>query len=158
MLSEKGVAMSNKRIKAIQKIKPPTNNVKALQRVLGLFTFWRKFIRNYSQNTYHMRQLLRKGNKFYWSPECDKELEYLKTALMNPPILKPIDPHLPIHILVDSSSYGFGHLILQRAPDGTFHVVQYGSSATTEGQSKYSSDNLELLGLVYALKSIEPAA
>jgi len=93
VLSADGIQMSEKRIEAIFKITAP-KNIKGLQRILGLFNFWRKFVPSYSRTSFHMRQLLRKDVKFQWTNECDKELQYLKEALTKPPILRPIDPRL----------------------------------------------------------------
>jgi len=105
-----------------------------------------------------MRQLLRKDVKFQWTKECDRELEYLKEALTKPPILRPIDPRLPIYIQVDGSKQGYGAAILQRDADGNFYVIQYGTKATNPAQQQYNSDDLECMALIYALKSIEPIA
>jgi len=109
-------------------------------------------------NSFHMRELLRKDVKFHWTQECDRELEYLKKASTKPPILRPIDPWLPIYVQVDSSKFGFGTAILQRDTDGNFYVIQYGAKATNPAQQKYNSDDLECMALIYALKSIEPIA
>ena len=58
--------------------------------MLGMFNYWKKYLKDYSKNTYHMRQLLNKDTEFKWTPECQKELEYLKNCLASDPILKPI--------------------------------------------------------------------
>jgi len=89
-LSAESVRISEKRVEAIGKIQA-RKNLKALQRVLGMFNYWKKYLKDYSKNTYHMRQLLKKDIEFKWSPECQKELEYLKNCLASDPILKPID-------------------------------------------------------------------
>ena len=47
-ISEKGIQMSPRKIKVIKSICPPTN-YKSLQRLLGLFNFWRKFVRDFAQ-------------------------------------------------------------------------------------------------------------
>ena len=99
--------ISEKRVAAIGKIQAP-KNVKALQRVLGMFNYWKKYLKDYSKNTYHMRQLLKKDTEFKWSPECQKELEYLKNCLTSDPILKPIDLNRDIVISCDASIYGIG--------------------------------------------------
>ena len=67
-LSAESVRISEKRVAAIGKIQAP-KNVKALQRVLGMFNYWKKYLKNYSKNTYHMRQLLKKDVEFRWTPE-----------------------------------------------------------------------------------------
>ena len=91
VLSADGIQMSEKRIEAIGKI-TAHRNVQALQRILGLFNFWRRFVRSYSRNSFHMRQLLRKDLKFQWTKECDRELEYLKEALTKPSYYGQLTP------------------------------------------------------------------
>ena len=157
VVSGEGIHMSERRIEAVKHIYPP-KNVKGLLKLLGMTNFWRRFIPQYSAKTYTMRQLLRKDQKFIWSYDCQKEFEYLKRSLTNPPILRPLDSRLPIIIQTDGSKLGFGFVILQQATYGNLHVVNYGAKATNLAQQAYCADDLEALALVYALKSIEPLA
>ena len=92
---------------------------------------------------------------FKWSPECQKELEYLKNCLTSDPILKPIDLNRDIVISCDASIYGIGFVIMQADDNGMLHAVRYGSYATTPAQANYSAEDLEAVALMYALKSIE---
>ena len=55
-----------------------------------------------------MCQLPEKDTEFKSSPECQKELEYLKNCLTSDPILKPIDLNRDIVISCDASIYGIG--------------------------------------------------
>jgi len=119
VLSADGIQMSEKRIEAIGKITAP-KNVKELQHILGLFNFWRKFVPSYSRNSFHMRQLLRKDVKFQWTKECDRELQYLKEALTKPPILRPIDPRLPIYLQVDGSKWAMEQLYYKKTQMAIF--------------------------------------
>jgi len=153
-LSAETVQISEKRVEAIDKIQPP-KNVKALQRILGMFNYWKKYLKDYSQHTYHMRQLLKKDVNFKWTPECQAELDYLKSCLASDPILKPIDLNHDLVISCDASIYGIGFVIMQADDDGMFHAIRYGSYSTTPAQANYSAEDLEALGLMYALKSIE---
>ena len=91
-LSADSVRISEKRIEAIGKITAP-KNFKGLQRLLGMFNYWKKYIPSYSKHTFNMRKLLRKDVSFVWSPECEAELTILKQCLTTDPILKPIDPN-----------------------------------------------------------------
>ena len=102
-IDSQGLHISEKRIQAIQHITSP-KNVKGIQRILGLLNFFRKYIRNYAKNTFHMRQLLRKGVKFVWCEKCEEELNYLKETLSKPLILRPLDPNSPIWVMTDGSS------------------------------------------------------
>jgi len=153
-LSAEAVRISEKRIEAIHKIKAPTN-VKALMRLLGCMNYFKRYVPDYSKNTYHMRQLLKKNVEFDWTPLCQKELDYLKGCLTSDPILKPINFNRDLVISCDASIYGIGYVIMQSDDDGLLHAVRYGSYATTPAQANYSAEDLEAVGLMYALKSIE---
>jgi len=153
-LSAESVRISEKRVVAIDKIQAP-KNVKGLQRVLGMFNYWKKYLKDYSKNTYHMRQLLKKDKEFKWTPECQKELEYLKTCLTSDPILKPIYLKRDLVILCNASIYGISFVIMQADDDGMLHAVRYGSYATTPAQANYSAEDLEAVAMMYTLKSIE---
>ena len=112
-VSADGIKISERKIKAIKIIMPPTNR-RSLQRVLGLFDFWRRFIKNYAQNTYNLRKLLHKDAAFVWTNKCQKELDYLKTCLINDPILKPIDTNRDVIIMADASEkMGYGYMMMQ---------------------------------------------
>ena len=62
-ISAESIKISERKLKAIKAISPP-KNVKALQRLLGMFNFWRKFIPRYTQHTVHLRRLRMKGVSF----------------------------------------------------------------------------------------------
>jgi len=153
-LSSESIRLSEKHIEAINKMQPP-KNVKALQRQLGMLNYFKKFCPRFSANTYHMRQLLKKGVEFNWTPQCQAEHDYLKKCLVSDPILKPIDTNRDLVITCDGSQTGLGFAILQADDDGLLHVVRYGSYATTPAQANYNSEDLEAVALMYALKSIE---
>jgi len=102
-----------------------------------------------------MRQLLKKDVEFKWTPECQTELDYLKTCLATDPILKPIDLNRDLVISCDASIYGIGFVIMQADDDGMLHAVRYGSYATTLAQANYSAEDLKVVGLMHVLKSIE---
>jgi len=150
-LSAETVRISEKRVEAIGKIQPP-KNVKALQCILDMFNYWKKYLKNYSKHTYHMQQLLKKDVDFIWTPECQVELDYLKSCLASDPILKPIDLNRDLVISCDASIYGIGFVIMQADGDGMLHAIRYGSYSTKPAQANYSAEDLEALGLMYALK------
>jgi len=128
--------MSNKRIEVIDKITAP-KNVKALQRLVGMFVYWKKLVLFFSKRTYNIRQLLRKDVRFNWSPECQAELDYLKKCLVSDPVF----PNRNLVISVDGSSHGIGFCIMQADDDNQLHAVKCGSFATTPHQMNYSADN-----------------
>jgi len=62
-VSASGVRMAESRIEALQHLQAP-KNVRGVQRLIGLCNFWRRYIKDYAQKTYHIRQLLRKMSHF----------------------------------------------------------------------------------------------
>jgi len=102
-----------------------------------------------------MRQLLFKNVEFDWTSSFQKELDYWKGCLMSDPILRPIDCNRDLIISCDASTRGIGYVIMQADDAGILHAVRYGSYATTPAQANYSAEDLEAVGLMYALKSVE---
>ena len=154
-VSADGIKISERKIKAIKGIMPPTNR-RSLQRALGLFNFWRRFIKNYAQNTYNLRKLLHKDAVFVWTNECQRELDHLKTCLINDPILKPIDTNKDVIIMADASEkMGYGYMMMQSGDDGNLHAVSYGAKSVTPAQSRYTPAELELIAVVMAIKEYE---
>jgi len=153
-ISADGLRMSKKGTEAIEKITVP-KNAKALQRILGLFNFYRSFIDNYAKKTAHMRALLKADTAFIWSVECDNELNYLKSCLTNKPVLRPLDPRKPLVLACDGSTSGFGWVYMQQDEQGNLH---FGANATTVAQQKYPAHALEAVALMLALKSMEVVA
>ena len=154
LISQNGIEISEDKFNIIRKIVPP-KNVKGLQRLLGLFNYFKRQIKDYPQNTYHLRKLLQKNTPFFWSAECQNELNYLKSALLSRPILQPLNPGRDLILQCDGSIYGLGWVVYQKDDDNQLRVVCYGGHSTTPAQTRYHSSELELHALVLAVKSVE---
>jgi len=142
-LTNEGITISDDNVKAIKNIAVPKNN-RSLQRLLGLLNYFRKYIKNYSLRTTHMRALLKKAKIFRWTEECTKELEELKTALISKPIMGPIDENKDIYVTVDGSKMGLGGQIFQKHSNGEIYTCAYYSCATTKSQHNWPSYALEM--------------
>ena len=153
-ISKDAIKMSKRKIKAIEMIQTSSNK-KQLRRILGLFYFWRTHIKNHAQNTFHMRRLLTKNTEFKWTAECERELNYLKGALMKDPILMPIGPNKDFVIMCDASETGIGYTLLQYDDNNVLRVVSYGAHSLTPAQKNYVIAELELLAVGLALKQFE---
>jgi len=46
--------------------------------IMGLLTFFRRFLKSCSTRTYNMRQLLQKDRVLEWTEKCQREFENLK--------------------------------------------------------------------------------
>ena len=63
-------------------------NPKQVRVLLGHTSYYRKFIRYYSNMTYPLEELLREDKEFDWIEECNISFEKLKGNLVKAPILR----------------------------------------------------------------------
>jgi len=131
---------------------PIPRNTKAVQRFIGLASYFRKFVPNFSIIAKPLYDLLKKNAKFKFGIEENAAFEALKTHLSNKPVLAIYCPSAATELHCDASASGFGAILLQKQEGGQFKPISYFSHRTTPAESKYSSFELECLAAVYAIK------
>ena len=132
---------------------PVPKNAKELKRALGLFNWFRKFIRNYSAlaSPLYMYYLLKKNVPYVWSKTCDDSFQQLKDSLVNSSALLFPRYDQEFRLAVDSCSMGIGFMLYQYDENQTPRVVRFGSKRLSRWQQSYGPTKLELLGLVTAV-------
>lgn len=118
----------------------------------GLFSYFRRFVQNFSRIARPFSELIKKDIPFVWTEACQEAFDFLKKILTEAPILCIFDPNRETELHTDASSKGFGAGIMQRQDDKQFHPVAWFSKCTTSAESKYHSFELETLAIIYALK------
>ena len=139
------------KIKSVKNIKPP-QTIKQLRGILGLMSYFRKFIGNYAQVAKSLTDLTR-GNpqKIVWSKTAQDSLDHLKKALTSEPILSLPDFETGQFVVTtDASNKGIG-AILSQIINGEERVIAYASRTLTSGESNYSATQLELLSIIHNL-------
>ena len=71
VVSGDGVLPDPEKMEAVQTW-PVPQNVTDLRNFLGFSFYYRKFISNFSKITCPLIKLTQKGNKFDWTPDCQK--------------------------------------------------------------------------------------
>ena len=112
VISEEGIAVDPDRVRLIQEWNPP-KNVKQLRSFLGLASYCRKFVENFSKITKMMTELLCKGKRYTWSLAYQAAFEELKRRLTTAPILTPPDESQPFQVFCDASLNGLGGVMMQ---------------------------------------------
>ena len=77
VISGKGIAVNPETVKAIVEWLPP-KNVKQVRSFLGLASYCRRFVENFSKIAKPLTDLLKKDKKFLWSPQCQESFDLLK--------------------------------------------------------------------------------
>jgi len=70
VVSKEGIVVDLEKIRAITEWVAPTN-VDEVISFMGLACYYRRFIRNFSQISYHITSLQSNGKKFEWTKECE---------------------------------------------------------------------------------------
>jgi len=113
VVSKEDIVVELEEIRAIMEWETP-KNVDEVRSIMGLASYYKNFIRNFSCIVYPITSLKRKGKKFEWIKECATSFEQLKQFLTNAPILKIIDPDKEFMVCTDACKRGLGGLLMQK--------------------------------------------
>ena len=126
---------------------PPPEDRAALLRFLNMMNYLSKFIKNYSEKTAVLRELLHNDVTSDWTESHQQTFDSLKEELANPPVLKFFDPAKSVILSVDASKGGLGAACLQEeAP------VAFASRALSDAETRYAQIEKELLAAVFACR------
>jgi hypothetical protein len=146
VLSTNGNAVDPSQVKDILEWKPPTT-VHQVRSFLGLASYYRRFIPDFSKLVKPITSLLKNDIKFNWSSRCNEAFEQLKVLLTTAPVLAQPDSEKPFDVYCDASGSGLGCVLMQ---DG--RVIAYASRQLCRHEEHYPTHDLELAAMVHALK------
>ncbi|EFP07148.1 hypothetical protein CRE_30552 [Caenorhabditis remanei] len=137
---------------------PKPKNVTEVRAFLGLASFYRRFIKNFSKITTPLTELTKKDSEFHWEEEQEKAFEQLKFALVSSPVLAAPKLGFPFVIETDASGKGVGAVLMQaRDRESTdFRVIAYASRVYNKHEKRYPAIELEALGLIFAVTKFRP--
>jgi hypothetical protein len=134
------------KVEAVSKWKQPTN-VSEIRSFLGMAGYYRRFIKGFSSIAKPMSELLKKDNKFVWTPKCEESFQEIKKKLTTSPVLALPDIHQGFVIFCDASRQGLGCVLMQNEK-----VIAYASRLLKPHEQNYPTHDLELAAIVPALK------
>jgi hypothetical protein len=88
IVSKRGIEANPEKIAAITNM-GPIKDLKGVQRVMGCLAALRHFISRLGEKGLPLYRLLRKAERFTWTPEAEEALGNLKALLTNAPISVP---------------------------------------------------------------------
>ena len=125
--------------------------MKQLRSLLGSVHHLSKFIPNLAKICHPLRPLLKKSEKFIWTDNHQKHFEHIKTVIANATENTHFNPTLETRIKCDASRQGLGAALEQLDCEG-WKTVAFGSSFLNNNEERYSINELEFLGVVWAIE------
>lgn len=154
VVDRQGLHVDPEKVTAIINIPPPSNTTE-VRRLVGMASWYRRFLPNFSTTIAPLTALLGKRKKWQWSEECRKSFEAIKNALASAPVLTCPDFTKPFVVQTDASAYGIGAVLSQEHDDGE-HVVCYISRSLSKTERNYSTTERELLAVIFACEKLRP--
>jgi hypothetical protein len=147
VVSPKRIAVDPGKVKEVLEWKPPTS-VSEVRSFLGLASYYRRFIPNFSKIMKPITELLKKGNKYIWSEACDETFKHLKKLLTTSPVQAQPDTANPFNVYCDASGTSLGGVLMQEG-----QVISYSSRQLRRHEEHYPTHDLELGAVVMALQT-----
>lgn len=154
VVDRNGLHVDPDKVKAMLGIPVPTT-IKEVRRIVGTFSWYRRFIPDFASVISPITSLLKKSRTFCWTSECEASFKKIKELLITAPVLSCPDYSLPFEIQADASAYGIGSVLTQPHPDGE-RVICYLSRSLTKQERNYSTTERECLSVLYAIERLRP--
>ncbi|GJV69100.1 putative nucleotidyltransferase, ribonuclease H [Tanacetum coccineum] len=109
--------------------------------------YYPRFIENFSKIAKPPTLLTQKNKTYVWGNEQDEAFRILKENICNAPVLALPDGPDDFVVYCDASKQGFGSVLMQRGK-----VIAYASRQLKKHEKNYTTHDLELGAVVFALK------
>ena len=130
---------------------PKSQNIKELRGVLGLFSYYRRFIQDFAQIADPLYYLLKKDIEYSWTENQQKAFEELRDGLTKAPIVQYPNFDQPFFLYTDASLTGLGAVLAQKK-DKAEYVIAYASRTLSPAEKNYGITELEYLAVVWSVK------
>lgn len=156
IIDKKGLRTDPEKVAAILNFPRPRNYTE-LKRFIGLASWYRRFVENFSIIAAPLHDLTkgRKNKRLVWTSEAESAFVKLKTLLTSTPVITCPDYSKPFFIQCDASNNGIGAVLCQKNEDGE-QPIAYLSRKLNDRERKYSTSERELLSMVYAIEKFRP--
>jgi hypothetical protein len=146
VISSEGVAVNLEKVKAMVEWTRPIC-VFEIQSFLGLASYYRRFIEGFSKLSGPLTALTRKNARFIWMDEYEQCFQELKRRLVTAPVLALPTESGNFLVYNDASKKGLGCVLMQND-----NVIAYASRQLKPYEQNYSTHDLKLAAVVFALK------
>ena len=129
---------------------PRPKSVHDVRSFLGLASYYRRFVRGFSELAKPLTQMTKQGVEWDWSEAQHRAFNRLKLALTTAPVLRLPDFDRQFVVTTDASDAAVGAILEQDFGNG-LQPVAFASRKLNGAEIRYSAYERELLGIVWAL-------
>ena len=153
-VSKDGLSPDPKKVEVVRNY-PTPKSAKQVKSFLGLMSYFRRLIKDYSKISYPLNELLRKNVTFKWTEQCQIAFDTLRNKLISAPILAFPDYSKQFIVTTDSSQHGLGFMLSQKDASGLERPIAFGGKAVNKHQQAYPIYQLEMLALITGIEHFE---
>ncbi|GKA77628.1 hypothetical protein Tco_0784165 [Tanacetum coccineum] len=146
VVNRDGIHVDPSKVESVKNWKTPESPTE-IRSFLGLAGYYRRFIENFSKIAKPLTLLTQKNKAYVWGDKQDEAFQILKEKLCNAPVLALPDGPDDFVVYCDASKQGFGCVLMQRGK-----VIAYASRQLKKHEKNYTTHDLELGAVVFALK------
>ncbi|GJZ19329.1 putative reverse transcriptase domain-containing protein [Tanacetum coccineum] len=146
VVNRDGIHVDPSKVESVKNWKTPESSTE-IRSFLGLAGYYRRFIENFSKIAKPLTLLTQKNKAYVWGDKQDEAFQILKEKLCNAPVLALPDGPDDFVVYCDASKQGFGSVLMQRGK-----VIAYASRQLKKHEKNYTTHDLELGAVVFALK------
>ena len=127
---------------------PVPKTVTEVRQILGMGSYYRRFIKDFSMLVKPLTELTKKANAFVWTEECQNAFDKLKKLFTSPEIMAYPQDDGEFILDTDACDTGIG-AVLSQIQNGETKVIAYGSRTLNKAESNYCITDKELLAVRY---------
>ncbi|GKA56835.1 putative reverse transcriptase domain-containing protein [Tanacetum coccineum] len=146
LIDSQGLHVDPAKIEAVKNWTSPTTPTE-IRQFLGLAGYYRRFIKDFSKIAKSLTELTQKNKKYIWGKDQESAFQLLKQKLCEAPILALPEGNDNFVVYCDASHQGLGAVLMQREK-----VIAYASRQLKPNEENYTTHDLELGAVVFALK------
>jgi len=152
VVDENGLRPDPKKLQAVRDMAVPSTATE-LRGAIGLLSYYRKFIPNFTKIAEPLRQMLqdtaRWKRKVEWSATELAALNELRERLLQDATLDHPNWDYPYEVHTDASISGVSAILTQKI-DNREHVVSFASRCLTKAEKSYTIPELEALAMLWS--------
>nr|GFB54060.1 putative reverse transcriptase domain-containing protein [Tanacetum cinerariifolium] len=148
VIDSQGIHVDLTKIKSVKDCASPKSPTE-IRQFLGLAGYYRRFSEGFLKIAKPMTKLTQKKVKFEWGDKQEAAFQLLKQKLCSAPILALPEGSEDFIVYCDASNKGLGAVLMQRE-----EVISYASRQLKIHEKNYTTSNLELGAVVFALKTL----